>query len=267
LNRAVKQVYFLEKVWYTYILLQLVILDPRLLKNSGAIVMLEELSLLPRAIVAALPWNDDIIAEGYRLVRPTQATACVLGFSQKRIHRVGLAALLHDLGKLAIPRAILHKPGPLTSGEWAIMRRHSEIGCQMLLRAGREWTCIASIVCAHHERWDGLGYPYGLVEKRIPLEARILSVVDAYDAMTSLRVYQKPLAPAEARAELQRCAGHQFDPQVVAAFLQVLDKQGELPGEELSCDAYVDRHPASSLKTMAEGSAFEYVRTGRPYEV
>ena len=199
-------------------------------------MMPEELPLPLTTTVTALSQHGDIISHGFRLVRLAQATACVLGLSQKRVHLIGLAALLHDLGKIAIPKAILYKPGPLTNEEWTIMHRHPEIGCQMLLRAGGDWASLAPIVGAHHERWDGLGYPGGLAEERVPLEARILAVVDSYDAMISFRVYQKPRLAAEARAELQRCAGHQFDPRVVAAFLCVLDEQG-IPQERRDCEA------------------------------
>ena len=129
----------------------------------------------------------------------------------------------------------LHKPGPLTNEEWIIMRRHPEIGRQILEQTGGVFQHLASIVVAHHERWDGHGYPRGLAAEAIPITARILSVVDAYDAMISRRPYREPLSIAEARAELQHCAGSQFDPSVVTAFLQVLDErkelQGALPGE------------------------------------
>jgi HD-GYP domain-containing protein (c-di-GMP phosphodiesterase class II) len=185
----------------------------------------EELLITYLSAVLTAAWDQTIMAHAYRLVRPAQATAYQLGLSQEEISRVGLAALLHDLGKVGIPKAILSKPGPLTDEEWAIVQRHPETGCQILLQAGGIWGSLAPIVAAHHERWDGCGYPRRLAKEAIPLEARILSVVDAYDAMISPRVYQKPLSQEEARAELQRCAGHQFDPQVVAAFLRVLDEQ------------------------------------------
>jgi HD-GYP domain-containing protein (c-di-GMP phosphodiesterase class II) len=95
----------------------------------------------------------------------------------------------------------------------------------MLRQAGGHWEGVAFIVAAHHERWDGAGYPRGLAGEDIPLEARILAVVDAYDAMTSCRTYRQPLTREEARRELQRCAGQHFDPRVVAAFLHVMDMQ------------------------------------------
>src|SRR5205085_11660073 len=114
-----------------------------------------------------------------------------------------------------------------------MLRCHPELGRQMLLRAGGDWASLAPIVAAHHERWDGRGYPRGLTKDAIPLEARILTVADAYDAMISPRVYHRPLTLEEARAEMQRCADHQFDPHVVTAFLHVLDEQEVPPAEEL----------------------------------
>ena len=173
-------------------------------------------------------WKREILAHGSRLVRPAQATAGILGLPAEQISRVGLAALLHDLGKLALPRTILLKPGPLSAEEWAAIRLHPELGAQMLSRAGGALAELGRIVVAHHERWDGGGYPHGLARDAIPLEARILSVVDAFDAMTSPRVYRQPLAREEARVELERCADRQFDPVVVAAFLQVLDGREQI---------------------------------------
>ena len=171
----------------------------------------------------------------HRIIQLAEATARVLKQPEEEFHLLRLAALLHDIGKIGIPDAILHKPGPLTQEEWIIMRRHPEIGRQILEKTGGVFQHLASIVVAHHERWDGRGYPRGLVAEAIPITARILSVVDAYDAMISRRPYREPLSVTEARAELQHCAGSQFDPCVVAAFLHVLDEreesQGALPGE------------------------------------
>jgi HD-GYP domain-containing protein (c-di-GMP phosphodiesterase class II) len=174
----------------------------------------------------------DIIAHSYRLVKPARAIAYALGMSPHEVDHVGLAALLHDVGKLAIPIAILCKTGPLTEEEWAVMHRHPEIGKMhrhpeigklMLSLAGEDWADLGPIVAAHHEHWDGGGYPAGLAKDAIPLEARILSVVDAFDAMISGRIYQQPLSHEEARAELMRCSGNQFDPAMVTTFLQLLD--------------------------------------------
>ncbi|GAC1406564.1 MAG: hypothetical protein NVSMB49_26250 [Ktedonobacteraceae bacterium] len=159
----------------------------------------------------------------HRMVALAEATARALHQSEEEIHLVRLGALLHDIGKIGIPDAILHKPGPLTEEEWAVMRLHPEIGQKILAQAGGVFIALASIVVAHHERWDGQGYPAGLAQDAIPLAARILTVIDSYDAMTSRRVYRRSISPLAAREELQRCAGSQYDPEVVAAFLHVLD--------------------------------------------
>jgi HD-GYP domain-containing protein (c-di-GMP phosphodiesterase class II) len=184
------------------------------------------------ADITALARERDIVGHAYRVMRLAQTIASTLGLSQERVERLGLAALLHDLGKIALPKAILYKPGPLTEEEWDMVHRHPGLGRQMLVSAGGDWISLAPIVGAHHEHWDGHGYPRGLSKDAIPLEARILAIADSYDAMISPRVYQSPLTVEEAMAELQRCAGHQFDPQVVAAFLHLLDAQGIPSAEE-----------------------------------
>jgi putative nucleotidyltransferase with HDIG domain len=163
-----------------------------------------------------------------RMIQLTEETARYLGRSEDEVHLMRLAALLHDIGKIGIPDAILHKPGPLTNEEWAIMRSHPEIGKTILEQTGGILRLLSNTVVAHHERWDGTGYPSQLSGDNIPLGARILSVVDSYDAIISRRAYREPRPIEEAKAELQRCAGSQFDPQVVAAFLAVLDKQKSL---------------------------------------
>ena len=121
---------------------------------------------------------------------------------------VRVAALLHDNGKIGIPEAILHKPGSLTEEERQIMQRHPEIGYHILDQIGGVFERLAHIVVAHHERWDGGGYPYGLAKTAIPFPARVLAVVDSFDAMTSPRPYrQVPLTVSEAKSELRRGAG------------------------------------------------------------
>jgi HD-GYP domain-containing protein (c-di-GMP phosphodiesterase class II) len=127
------------------------------------------------------------------------------------------------VGKIGVPDFILHKPGPLTPEEWDDMKRHPNIGHDML----REISFLsgaASIVHCHHERFDGKGYPRGLAGDEVPLGARIFTIADAYDAMTSDRPYRKALTPEMAREEVLRHSGTQFDPQVVQAFLMVYDE-------------------------------------------
>ncbi len=177
-----------------------------------------------QVLTAAASARDQSTNEhSHRMVLLAEATARALQLSEEQIHLIRLGALLHDIGKIGIPDAILHKPGPLTEEEWAVMRQHPEIGQRILTQAGGVFNSLAKIVVAHHERWDGHGYPAGLEHDHIPLAARILTVIDSYDAMTSHRVYRKAMSPLAARAELQRCAGTQYDPAVVDAFLHVLD--------------------------------------------
>jgi diguanylate cyclase (GGDEF)-like protein len=139
-----------------------------------------------------------------------------MGLEQEETELLRLAGSLHDLGKLAIPEEILRKPGPLTEAERLVLERHPQIGYRMLDSLGVD--PVANWVLHHHERWDGTGYPDRLAGDDIPLGARILFVTDAYDAMTTDRVYRGRLSHYRAIAELERCAGTQFDPEVVEAF-------------------------------------------------
>ncbi|GIU94096.1 MAG: hypothetical protein KatS3mg012_0553 [Gaiellaceae bacterium] len=143
-----------------------------------------------------------------------RAVATSLGLRGEELDRLVRAARLHDLGKIAVPDEILHKPGPLDEREWAFVRQHTVVG-ERILRASPALYDVAAIVRSTHERWDGSGYPDGLAGEEIPLAARIVCVCDAYDAMTSTRAYREALPPEEALAELERCAGTQFDPTVV----------------------------------------------------
>ena len=140
-----------------------------------------------------------------------------IALDKDRLSVLRLSALLHDVGKLAVPPAVLLTPGPLTAGEFVQVRRHPAAGVRMLrsLGAPRE---ILPLVLHHHERWDGEGYPRGRAGERIPLEARILTVADSFDAMTSTRPYRAPREADDALEELRRCAGSQFDPELVLAF-------------------------------------------------
>jgi HD-GYP domain-containing protein (c-di-GMP phosphodiesterase class II) len=140
-----------------------------------------------------------------------------------QVELIRLAGSLHDLGKLAIPEEILRKPAPLTEAERLVLERHPQIGFRMLESLGVD--PVADWVLHHHERWDGAGYPDGVYGEQIPLGARIIFVADAYDAMTTDRVYRPRLSEEEAVSELQRCAGTQFDPEVVAAFADELGLQ------------------------------------------
>jgi len=157
--------------------------------------------------------------------RYAEMMARELGLSEHGVARVQLAGRLHDIGKVGVPDSILGKPAKLTDEEFAIIKRHPDLGAQIL-----EHPSLADVrgwVAAHHERPDGRGYPLGLCGEAITIEARILAVADAYEAMTSDRAYSPSIGHAAARAELERCAGAQFDPRVVKALLKVLERDAE----------------------------------------
>jgi diguanylate cyclase (GGDEF)-like protein len=155
--------------------------------------------------------------------------AARMGLAAEHVELIRLAGMVNDVGKLALPDELLTKPGPLTAAERGILQRHPQIGFQLLESLGAD--PVATWVLHHHERWDGRGYPERLAGERIPLGARILFVADAYDAMTSDQSWRPRLSREEALAELERCAGTQFDPAVVAAFAAELGPAAE---DELS---------------------------------
>lgn len=150
------------------------------------------------------------------------ATAREHGLTEPELTDLAHGVLLHDIGKIGIPDAILLKPGPLTPEEWAIMKRHPEIGKRLIEKIPFLRGAVPVVYC-HHERWDGTGYPQGLRGEAIPLGARIFAVVDAFDAMTFDRPYSRAIPFDAARAEIKRCAGTHFDPAVVESFLRVPD--------------------------------------------
>ncbi len=156
-----------------------------------------------------------------------EATAVKLGLSPEDAEQARATGELHDVGKVAIPDAILNKPGPLDDSEWEFIRRHSEIG-ERIVAAAPALREVAPLVRSTHERWDGTGYPDRLSAHAIPLASRIVAVCDAYDAMITDRPYQRAMNPAQALQELRRCAGVQFDPDVVEAFGLVLLDDAQL---------------------------------------
>ena len=145
-----------------------------------------------------------------------------IGLADRELVTVSLAALLHDIGKLAIPETILDKPGPLTAEEWEVMKGHSEIGYR-IVASSPDLIDVAESVLYHHERWDGKGYPIGIAGCDIPITARILALVDAFDAMTTDRAYRDALSRQEAVAEIEAGAGSQFDPDLAREFLTMLN--------------------------------------------
>jgi two-component system cell cycle response regulator len=164
------------------------------------------------------------------------------GLDADQLDELLRAAELHDVGKLGIPDAVLDKPGPLDDDEWQLMRQHTVIG-ERVLNADPVLQPVARLVRASHERWDGGGYPDGLAGHAIPLGARIIAACDALDAMTADRCYQSARSLTDALAELRRCAGTQFDPDVVAALCARLDPTGPVaPSAERAHDAAVLAH-------------------------
>jgi diguanylate cyclase (GGDEF)-like protein len=176
------------------------------------------------SLAAAVDLRDGFTgSHSERVATLSELIAERLALPTDQIELVRLAARLHDLGKLAIPEEILRKPTTLTDAERLVLERHPQIGHRMLSSLGVD--SIADWVLHQHERWDGTGYPAGLSEEQIPLGARIIFVADAFDAMTAGRPWADVRTPGEARREIERCAGSQFDPQAVAAFLAIVGER------------------------------------------
>lgn len=158
-----------------------------------------------------------------------------MGLTERQLDDLRYAAILHDIGKIGVPDAVLKKPSRLEPAEWALMRQHPSIGARILAPVPR-LASAARIVRHHHERYDGTGYPDGLAGDAIPLGARILTVVDSYSAIVDRRVYKEAFSHAEAVAELRKHAGTQFDPQVVSMFLTKFNDAGKLQDSSLSIE-------------------------------
>jgi HD-GYP domain-containing protein (c-di-GMP phosphodiesterase class II) len=172
-------------------------------------------------LLAVMRLRDPALADhGVRTAHIAAALATELGLDGEECDRIYLGALLHDVGKLGIPESVLWKPGGLDRAEWGEIRTHPEQGHRLVADiATRE---VAACVLYHHERADAEGYPFGIGVRTLPLAVRIVQVADAYDAMTSDRPYQGPLPVGLALDELRRCAGTQFDPEVVTTLGRLL---------------------------------------------
>lgn len=156
------------------------------------------------------------------VVELSLAVSDALGLDSRRRRNVEFGALLHDVGKIAVPKEIINKAGPLNDEEWEVMHQHTIEGERMLQRVGGVLTEVGRIVRASHEEYDGSGYPDGLAGDQIPIEARIVSCCDAFSAMTTTRAYRKAMPVSKAVEELRACAGTQFDPQVVDALIPMV---------------------------------------------
>lgn len=177
------------------------------------------------AMLAMLTLSDrEAYSHAYRVAALSLSMGRVLGLEEPDLVRLEQAALLHDIGKLAIPEAVLRKPAPLTTEEQALVRMHPSIASE--LAAQVPYLAAASdIIRDVHERMDGLGYPRGVRATEVSLGARIVCLADAYDTMTRARVFRDAIPPGEAMLELARCSGSQFDPAVVEAFRRVIAAQ------------------------------------------
>jgi two-component system cell cycle response regulator len=167
-------------------------------------------------LLDALHRRSELHAHLNRVARLARRVGLRMGLGGRPLGDLVRSAELHDVGKLLIPERILDKPGPLGEREWELIRMHTMYG-ERLLTLIPALAALAPAVRASHERWDGAGYPDGLGEEEIPLLARVISVCDAFDAMTSERSYRRPVTRESAIAELARCAGSQFDPVAAAA--------------------------------------------------
>jgi putative nucleotidyltransferase with HDIG domain len=170
---------------------------------------------LSQAIEARDPYSS---GHAVRVGVMAEVVASRLGWDEADTEVLRLGAALHDVGKLVVPERILRKPEPLDEDELAEMRRHPEEGARMVARHP-SLQLVVPVVLYHHERWDGSGYPVGIEGEAIPAEARVLALVDAFDAMTTDRSYRRALPEEAAVAELERCAGTQFDPEIVRVFV------------------------------------------------
>jgi diguanylate cyclase (GGDEF)-like protein/PAS domain S-box-containing protein len=197
--------------------------DERLYCDKRAGKMSESMEVRDALVQVIVEQSHDLARHVINVAELAAATAARLGLSPEDVACTRIAAELHDIGKAAIPEAILSKPGPLDPDEWEFIKRHTLIG-ERIVAAAPALARIAPIVRSSHERADGSGYPDGLDAEAIPLGARIVAVVDAFDAMIAGRPYRPAVPVEEAIAELRRCTGSQFDAAVVQAFVDVIER-------------------------------------------
>ena len=198
------------------------------LRMRQAILGMETAQSVVAALANAVEAKDLVTEEHCeRLAMVVTRLAERVALPVEEREAIAYGALLHDVGKIGVPEAILSKPGPLSTEEWTVLRRHPEIGERICRPLGLSAEFVP-IVRHHHERWDGAGYPDGLRGAAIPLGARIVGLADAFDAMTHDRPYRRAFSVAHALAELRRESGRQFDPDLVEPFIDTIDDIGEL---------------------------------------
>lgn len=168
--------------------------------------------------------NSREMEHSQRVAEWCEKMALKMNLDSHIVSKLRIAGLMHDIGKIGVPDSILDKPDRLTEEEFNLIRKHSEVGYR-ILSAANEFSEIADYILAHHERWDGTGYPKGLKGNDIPVYSRIISVADSFDAMTSDRAYRKAMTIDEARLEIIRHSNVQFDPSIVKVFLEIMDEE------------------------------------------
>lgn len=170
-------------------------------------------------IAEAVELRDPITAgHSYRVALNARTVGTFVGLADSEVDTLYWAGLLHDIGKIAVPETILQKPGRLDESEWSLMQEHPRLGARLITDGSEELAPIALAVEAHHECWDGSGYPHGLAGDAIPKLARILSIVDVFEALTCARPYRDPLDPRTALSYIADNSGSKFDPDLVPAF-------------------------------------------------
>jgi putative nucleotidyltransferase with HDIG domain len=220
-------------------------------QSAGRLRMLEMLEVLAETIE-----SKDAFMLGHARRTAYYAALLVdrLNLSTDLREQVRITAFLHDIGKVGVPEELLAKPGPLDGEELEVVEGHTDVGARIVqpLGMGSE---VAEAILHHHERWDGRGYPHGLEGDTIPLAARVVSLADAFDAMTCARPYRPALDREKALAEVRRCAGSQFDPELAKEFSALMESQSsELPAEvmaEVIGGSTLER--ASAAPSMSEG--------------
>ncbi|HEX4145724.1 MAG TPA: HD domain-containing phosphohydrolase [Pirellulales bacterium] len=212
-------------------------LESKVREQTLAIRLAHEESI-HRLVKASLYRDEETGAHIRRTGRYSELLAATLGWDRERVESIRLAAPMHDIGKIAIPDAILCKPGKLTPDEFAAMQTHAELGARLLAGSQSPVLRMAhEIALGHHERWDGSGYPSGLRGTEIPESARIVAIVDVYDALSHDRVYRPALPEAEVLKILHSGRGTHFDPRLLDAFLALLPEMRAIAESVTDCEA------------------------------
>lgn len=220
------------------------------------------MELVERLALAAEYRDDDTGQHAQRVGRSASQIAASLGWSSGAVETIRHAAPLHDIGKIGVPDALLMKPGRLTPEEFAVMRTHAAIGGRILSGARFPVLRMAEeIAMTHHERWDGTGYPAGLIGEAIPVAGRIVAVADVYDALTHARQYKAAWTAADAVMEIRSQSGRQFDPAVVTAFLTCLPFDPDSPATSAVAQAASSRY-STPLATVSTAISFDQRRLG-----